>query len=323
MKKSASVWLIVAVCLIVGGSILFAVSIASMGFEWTRLGTVQYETNTYTVDGQFDRICIRETTGKIIFLPSEDDTCRVECLEDTKTRHEVYVSNGTLTIEVINHRKWYEYIGIAFRSTETTVYLPQKAYQSLEAESNTGDIEVPGWLTFRDVSISGDTSDIICRAAVTGVLDIETDTGKIYVETANGKMNGMELSSDTGRVEVRGISVDGDVEIKTKTGRIELHGVRCGKLSADSNTGRVMLEQVIAEQEISVETNTGDVVFDRSDAASIDVKSDTGDVTGSLLSGKIFDVESHTGHARVPAGTQGGRCHIETETGDIEIEIVG
>ena len=37
---------------------------------------------------------------------------------------------------------------------------------------------------------------------------------------------------------------------------------------------------------------------------------------------KYFYVKSDTGNIRVPTSTKGGLCEIETDTGDVKIEIV-
>ena len=46
-----------------------------------------------------------------------------------------------------------------------------------------------------------------------------------------------------------------------------------------------------------------------------------GDIEGTLLTDKIFMAESDIGEVDVPKTTSGGRCEINTNTGDIDIEI--
>ena len=53
-----------------------------------------------------------------------------------------------------------------------------------------------------------------------------------------------------------------------------------------------------------------------------DESGDTGDVEGSLLSEKIFYTETSIGNIRVPKGTSGGMCEVETDTGDISFTII-
>ncbi|MBQ3893898.1 MAG: DUF4097 family beta strand repeat protein, partial [Clostridia bacterium] len=77
----------------------------------------------------------------------------------------------------------------------------------------------------------------------------------------------------------------------------------------------------IASGRFDIERDTGDVKFDRCDAAEIKVETDTGDVTGTLLTEKVFITKTDTGKVSVPSAASGGRCEIETDTGDIKISI--
>ena len=61
--------------------------------------------------------------------------------------------------------------------------------------------------------------------------------------------------------------------------------------------------------------------FELCDAGELFIETDTGNVKGSLLSEKIFIVSSDTGRIDVPKSTSGGRCEIETDTGDIKITL--
>jgi len=79
---------------------------------------------------------------------------------------------------------------------------------------------------------------------------------------------------------------------------------------------------VIVGGTLTVERNTGDVLLTRSNAASLRIATTTGDVKGSLLSDKIFITSTDTGRVEVPKTTDGGRCEIVTDTGDIRITIV-
>ena len=81
---------------------------------------------------------------------------------------------------------------------------------------------------------------------------------------------------------------------------------------------------MIADKEIFVLRNTGNVKFDNCDAYElIRVEVNTGDVKGSLLSGKMFTVNTDTGNIQVPPSEPGyPDCQISTRTGDIRISIV-
>lgn len=61
--------------------------------------------------------------------------------------------------------------------------------------------------------------------------------------------------------------------------------------------------------------------FNHCDAETICVNTDTGSVTGTLLTDKVFIIETDTGSVDVPKSITGGRCEITTDTGNIRITI--
>ena len=312
--------LIIAACLMAAGVLLFAGASAAYGGDFTRLGTVRYETKTYAPRGKFDSISIEVDTAKIELVPSDDGKCRVDCYEAEKVTHSVTVENGTLVIKTVDTRKWYEHIGIFFESPSLTVYLPQEAYTSLSVDTATGDVTIPGDFTFEAVKIRSDTGDVHCLASVSGAVEMRTHTGDI---TMNDLSAGeLHLVTNTGEIRVSSVKCEGMIDVETDTGDIKLAGVACADLTAESDTGTIVLANVVALGRFLIETDTGDVRFDSSDAAEISVKTDTGDVTGTLLSEKVFITESNTGRVNVPKTITGGRCEIETETGDIRIETL-
>ena len=318
MRETTKKWLITAACLMAAGLSLLTVASAASSWDFTRFGTVQYETNTYAPRGNFDSISIDVDTAKIELVPSDDGKCRVVCYEAQKVTHSVTVENETLTIKTVDTRAWYEHIGIYFDSPRMTVYLPQEKYASLSIETATGNVTIPKDFTFENIRIRGNTAGIECLAPVSHVVEMRTNTGDI---TINDLYTGeLHLASNTGSIYVDSVISRGIVDVETDTGYVKLTDVDCADLTAESDTGTITLTNVVALGRFLIETDTGDVRFDSSDAAKISVKTDTGDVTGTLLSEKIFITESDTGRINVPKTVTGGRCEIETETGDIKIE---
>ena len=61
--------------------------------------------------------------------------------------------------------------------------------------------------------------------------------------------------------------------------------------------------------------------FNHCDAETIYVNTDTGSVTATLLTDKMFIIETDTGSVDVPKSITGGRCEITTDTGNIRITI--
>ena len=75
------------------------------------------------------------------------------------------MEDGTLVIEKVDTRKWYDYIGINFGTTKITVYLPEGEYEALFIESHTGDIEIPDGFGFGDMNVTLSTGDVTSSAS--------------------------------------------------------------------------------------------------------------------------------------------------------------
>ena len=319
MKKSAIIWLIIAASLVVLGLFTVTASIALAGFDLSGFGTVQYETNSYEIDEEFSNISINADTTDITVKRSDDDKVRVVCYEESKIRHSVAVEHGTLTIEQVDERKWYDYIGIGFESTNVTVYLPDGVYGDLSVNIDTGDTEIGRDLLFESIDIDSDTGDVTNYAWATGTVKIKTTTGGITLEDVLAEA--FDLTVSTGNIKATDVNCRGEIDHKCSTGKSFFENVNCESIISIGSTGDITLKDVVATKSFSIERSTGDVRFEGSDAAEIFVKTDTGDVEGSLLSDKVFLVETDTGDVDVPNTITGGRCEITTDTGDIAISV--
>lgn len=320
MRKTTKKWLVIAASLVVLGLILFTAVMAVNHWDFTRLSTVTYETNTYQIKEEFHNIAIMDTdTADILFAPSDDGTCKVVCYEEENAKHSAAVYDGTLTIHVTNEKKWYEYIGISFGSPKITVYLPEAEYGEVLIKESTGDVEIPQEFKFESIDISAGTGDVKCGASASEGTVIKTSTGDIHVGNASAGM--FDLSVSTGEVSAQSITCEGNVKIHVSTGDTKVTDVVCKGLLSNGSTGDITLQNVTAAETFSVDRTTGDVMLDGCDAAGIFIKTTTGDVKGSLLTDKVFIPQSKTGRVDVPQTASGGRCEIATSTGDIKIEI--
>lgn len=319
MSEKTKIWLIIAASLVVLGLIMFAVVMSAYNWDFTRLSTEKYKTNTYYITQAFNNIAMNTDTADILFAMSDDKTCKVVCHEQEKINYSVGVADGTLTINVVDNRAWYEYIGINFDKSKITVYLPEIEYNSLFIKESTGDIVIPKDFEFSDVDISLSTGDVKFLANTSELVKIKTSTGNICVENASA--GAIELSVSTGEVTVSGVDCEGDVKIKVSTGRTNLTDTKCKNVISSGSTGNINLKNVIASQQFLIKRSTGDVRFDGSDAAEILVQTDTGHVKGTLLTNKVFIAQTDTGSVNVPNTVDGGKCEISTDTGDIKISI--
>lgn len=319
MRKTVKIWLVIAASLVFVGLIMFAAVMSEYKWDFSKLSTGKYETNTYEISEEFSNLSMNTDTADIIFALSDDGKCRVECYEEEKAKHSVAVQENTLVIKMIDEKSWYDYIGINFGSPKITVYLPKAEYTSLFINGSTGDIEIPKNFKFEGVDISLSTGDVNFFVSASKLIKIKASTGNICVE--NTSAGTLDLSASTGRITVSNVICGGDANINVSTGRTNLNNIECKNLTSSGDTGNISLNNVIAAEKFSIKRNTGDVRFDGSDAAEILVETDTGDVTGTFLSEKTFFVETDTGSVDVPESITGGRCEITTDTGDIELDI--
>ncbi|MBE6671636.1 MAG: DUF4097 domain-containing protein [Ruminococcaceae bacterium] len=319
MRKTTKIWLIIAASLIVIGLVMFAAVMTSFDWDFTKLNTYEYETNTHEINEKFNNISINTDTADIIFTVSDDDKCKIICYEQENLKHSVDVQNDTLTIKIDEEVKWYDRIGINFGSPSITIYLPMDEYASLHIKGSTGDIEIPDKFKFENVDISLSTGDVKFLSSASGLLKIKTSTGNIQAK--NISVGSLKLSVSTGNVSLSKVNCEGDINIKVSTGRSNITDTRCKNVISNGSTGDITLTNVIATKKFSLKRSTGDIKFDRCDAYELSVKTDTGDVKGSLLTDKIFIPQTDTGKVNVPKSTTGGKCEITTDTGDIIISI--
>ena len=314
-------WIIVAICLVVAGSLVFVAVMSVNKWDFMKLSTTKFVTATHEINEDFENIYIEAGDADVSLCPSDDGVCRVVCKDEEKITYTVSVSDGALSITSVDNRKWYEHIsiGISTDSSKVSVYLPKSEYAALGISCRTGDVDMAKGLSFRAADISITTGDVECLANVSGLLKIEGTTGDVTVEAL--RVGALDVKVSTGDVELSDVTSAGEVNIKVSTGDVELSGVNCKGLSSDGNTGDISLENVVAAEKFNIVRTTGDITLEGCDAAEIFIKTDTGDVSGSLLSEKIFAAKTNTGDVRVPSSTTGGVCEIETNTGDIKINI--
>lgn len=318
MGKHTKSWLITAAVLVFVGCIIFAGVMTALNWDFSKLSTGQFESNNYTINEDFKSISINTNTADVVFTATQDETTSVICFEEANLKHAVSVKDGTLVIELIDSRNWYDHIGIISRTPKITVNLPKTQYHMLMIQEETGDIEIAKEFTFEELDISLSTGDVKNYASASSV-KIKATTGDVHTE--NISADTLELSVSTGDVTVRSVACAGSLKISVSTGDATLTDVVCSELLSTGSTGDIRLENVTAAESFSLKRTTGDVIFQKCDAGALSVITDTGDVTGSLLSEKIFITESHTGDVDVPKSNTGGTCQISTSTGDIKITV--
>ena len=319
MGKTTKLWLIIAIGSIFIGTIILVGAMLLLKWDFMKFSTVNFQTNTYKIDNHFYNISLNADTEDISFIPSEDSGCKVVFFEKINLKHSVTVENGTLNIHKMDERKWYEHIGINFRSPKITIYLPAGEYGRLTIQTDTSDTKIAKDFKFESIDITQSTGDVINYASAVDSIQIKASTGRITTEDISAKT--IDLSTSTGTITASGIVCEGNIATNVSTGRTNLTNITCKNLLSDGNTGDAVLKNVIAAEKFTIKRSTGDIQLDSCDAAEISITTDTGDVRGTLLSDKVFIAQTDTGRVDVPKTVSGGRCEISTDTGDIKIAI--
>lgn len=337
MGNLAKIFLSIAAFFILLGGVLFLVMAISVGFNFKKLGAKNYENNTHETSEEFSNILIETSTANINFLPSEDEKCKVVCYELKKVKHVISVEDNTLKINEVNKRKWYDYININFNKPKLTIYLPESEYLSLVIKEDTGDIKIENF-KFESIDISLATGDIDLTNISCKKLVSKGSTGYVVLKDFVAEEN-ISITRSTGDVKLNKVE-SYEIYIKTSTGNIGLTNINskllktaistgktsfkeisCNELISQGSTGDITLNNVIAEEKISITRKTGDVKFSEIDALEIYIKTSTGDVVGSILTDKVYIVNTDTGKIDVPKTITGGRCEINTSTGNIKITV--
>lgn len=84
MRRTTKLWLLAAGALVLAGYILFAGTMAALGWDFSKLSVVQFETNTYPIGESFRDIAVTTDTADIAFAASADGTCSVVVCEDAE-----------------------------------------------------------------------------------------------------------------------------------------------------------------------------------------------------------------------------------------------
>ena len=329
---------IIAAILLVAGIALCLLGATMDGFRGEELVKSKLTDKTIEIHEDFSNIQIDTDTTDVVFSLSEDGSCRILCRETAQQFHTAEVKEGMLSLKQQDARKWYHHIGFHFETPSVEIQLSKAAFEDLTINGSTGDVKIPGDLSFVNAQIHASTGMVDVYAQVEKNLTVAVNTGNVFVFGI--RCENMDLKASTGTIRVRDINcanlttktstgdqrwenvqATGAVSVTCSTGDLYMTHVNCQNLSAESDTGKKTLEYVVANGDVWLEASTGDIHLVNFDGGTIKITTDTGDVTGTILSEKIFFTETDTGRVEVPCCTSGGSCEITTDTGDIILQL--
>lgn len=314
MNKLILIPIIIGSVLLVAGGTIFAIGLAGSAKN-------KSVTNTYELKEDFNNINVDLQVADLEFKVATDGNEKVVCEETTIYYHTVNVADNTLSIKGINNKKWYNFFDLGINKIKVTVYMNAGEYSELTVKSSTGDVNVPHDYSFNNMKVEVSTGNVKINSDVKEALNVKSSTGDFDISEMSTKS--LTAKASTGYVNLNKVAVEENIEINTSTGKIHLTDTTAKNLKAKASTGNVTLTNSVMKENINITASTGNVKFEDSDADTLNIKTDTGDVKGTLLTSKIFYVKTDTGKVNVPKSTTGGICEIETDTGDVSIQIKG
>ncbi len=281
MKKTKNTAIIIAVMMIAVGLVASFSAMVAMGFDFTKMNTLTFVTNTYTVDESFSGISINGAECDIRLYPSEDGVCKVVCHESDKISHSVEVKEKTLTVERHDNRKWYEHIGVYWGGMEIALYLPQSEYDALYAKTLSGNIVIPEGFSFETAVVQSTSGNVSFSAEVNGNLKVKAVSGN--VEMFNVTSQSISVETTSGEIDFSNVIASLNIHCKSVSGDVVLQRCDADSLRLSSTSGNIT-GCLLTEKVFLTDTTSGKINVPRTTSG--------GQCEITTTSGNIdFDVE--------------------------------
>ena len=275
MSKSVKTWLIIAASLVVAGGMIFTGVMTVLKWDFTKLSTVNYETNEYKIGEDYKNISIITKTADVLFVTTKEETS-VVCHEQKNMKHSVSVQNGTLLIEIKDTRNWYEHIGINFGTSKITVYIPKAHYGEISVKSSTGDIGIE--------KITANTLDLCVSTGGITVSEVDC-SGDVKIKVSTGKTNLTDIKcknlisgGNTGDVCLKNVIATEKFSIERSTGDIKLAASDAAEIFIKTDTGDVK-GSLLSEKVFVAQTDTGRIDVPKTvTGGKCEISTDTGDI---------------------------------------------
>ncbi|KHF40572.1 DUF4097 family beta strand repeat-containing protein [Halalkalibacter okhensis] len=219
---------IIALGLLIGGVIGILLTLPSVNkSEWV---TEEKLIN----DEEFMNIEVMTNNAEINFLPTNDDTAKVELTgNNSNYLLSTDVKDSTLLISVKNPQKKLFQFNFLSHTLSLTVYVPEKLYETIKLESNNGRIHADN-IEVREIGV-------------------KSDNGRIELSNVMGDR--VTAIADNGAIELKGVSAP-TVSVRTKNGAILLEDID-GEIIGKTNNGRISLLTKQMNDPLDLATDNG------------------------------------------------------------------
>lgn len=281
MAHTTKVWLTTGAGLVILGLLIFAAVMMHNHWDFSKLSTVKYVTNTYPVTEGFTDIWIKTNTADIQILPSDSESCQVICHEEENALHTVSVEDGCLTVRLRENQKWYAHIGINIGSPRLTVTLPRAVYQSVTVEGSTGNVLVEK-LSAENADIRVSTGHVtLSELTCSGSLRVDVSTGRTDLNHVS--CGTFTSTGSTGSVKLSDVTAEQQLFLRRNTGDVKLDRCDAGELMLQTNTGDVT-GTLRSDKMFVAQTSTGHIdVPKTAGGGRCQISTSTGDIHISIL----------------------------------------
>ena len=268
---------------------------------------------TPAVENDFNNVDIKADKANITIIPSESDKPIINVKDqDGKTKATMEVVNNTLKIRVKREDSlvsfFFIHLSMGLKTIDVTIQLPQKLYEQIKAESDSGKIEMEAQQA-KQMKIKTDNGKIFLKSLLASTLKAKTDNGRIVLNNSN--FTNVIATTDNGRVCVNQSRAE-KFELSTDNGRIELNEVN-GEIWATTDNGRIEGYIPQVTKPLQWKTDNGSIILKTDEVlnnVALSVKSDFGRIDVYGEKGKKFLFGD--GSIPIRFKTDNGRITVET-----------
>ena len=272
------------------------------------------------IDEPICHISVQTSITSISICTTETENAYVELYDRENAVYRIAAEDGTLVIEEVGRRAWYEQLGVFPKTPKMTLYLPEGTYGDLSVTSSRGEIEVSSRFLFQHVTILSATGNVTCRASAVEWIAITGTTGRVALEHLVA--SNIDVLVSTGNIEVSGVTCTKKIALDSFSGNVTVTDTACKSFSSTGKSGGLYMKNVVARRYFSIDRTSGNLMLDGCDAGVGYLVTGSGNVTGSWLSSKIFEVKTSSGNKDLPSTTSGGKCRVTTGSGNITMTIL-
>lgn len=225
MKTATKVFIIIAICLVVTGSVIFSIAGAVINYDFTQIDNINVTYESVTRDfsvSEFTEMNINFKNVRLEFAKSGDDKIHVKYYDSSKWENNFETSKNTMTMT----RRLTSWFNVDFGTTNNDIViveLPNGYDVPMNVSVSNGYFEVDGF-------------------NFTKALDFTVYNGRLIIE--NSSFVDAKLTTTNGELSVESSIISGKADLNEANGQIRLEDSIFNILKADSTNGRISLDSV-------------------------------------------------------------------------------